>query len=241
MYEHAYPAEVIRGRHGRSHLHDRPARPAGAGRPLGLAALCLLALALLWAFAELVPAIHLRDAVLLHDLTLLNSSSVESAGNTILNLLEPIRFTVWGAVLVAVALARGRPRVALAVVAVLGLAPLSAETLKPLFAHEHATVGGVHIGPASWPSGHATAALALVLCVVLVAPARLRPLVAVLGALFAAAVGVALLILAWHMPSDVLGGYLLATLWGVLAVAALRAAERRWPSRPPTPQLAGEA
>ncbi len=241
MYEHAYPAEVIRGRNDRSHLRDRPTRPAGAGRPLGLAGLCLLALALLWALAELVPAIQVRDAVLLHDLTLLNGPSVESAGNTLLNLLEPIRFTIWGAVLVAAALARGLPRVALAVVAVLGLAPLSAETLKPLLAHAHATVGGVHIGPASWPSGHATAALALVLCAVLVAPARLRGLVAVLGALFAAAVGVALLILAWHMPSDVLGGYLLAMLWGVLAVAALRAAERRWPSRPPTPHLPGEA
>jgi membrane-associated phospholipid phosphatase len=46
-----------------------------------------------------------------------------------------------------------------------------------------------------------------------------------LGALLVAAVGCALLILAWHMPSDVLGGYLLATLWAALAVAALRAGE----------------
>ncbi len=35
------------------------------------------------------------------------------------------------------------------------------------------------------------------------------------------AVGVALLILAWHMPSDVLGGYLLGALWIALAVAGL--------------------
>ena len=68
------------------------------------------------------------------------------------------------------------------------------------------------------------------LCAVLVAPARLRPLVASIGALYAVAVGFALLILAWHMPSDVLGGYLMATLWAALAVAALRAAERRWPT-----------
>jgi membrane-associated phospholipid phosphatase len=46
-----------------------------------------------------------------------------------------------------------------------------------------------------------------------------------LGALLAAAVGCALLILAWHMPSDVLGGYLLATLWAALAVAMLRAGQ----------------
>ena len=49
--------------------------------------------------------------------------------------------------------------------------------------------------------------------------------------MFAVAVGCALLILAWHMPSDVLGGYLVAALWTALAVAALRAADRRWPPR----------
>jgi len=42
------------------------------------------------------------------------------------------------------------------------------------------------------------------------------------------------LILAWHMPSDVLGGYLVAALWTALAVAALRAADRRWPARVPS-------
>ena len=105
------------------------------------------------------------------------------------------------------------------------------ETLKPLLAHPHARVGDVHIGPASWPSGHSTAALALVLCAVLVTPARLRPVVAAVGGVFAVAVGCSLLILAWHMPSDVLGGYVVATLWMALAVAALRLAERRWPTR----------
>ena len=80
---------------------------------------------------------------------------------------------------------------------------------------------------ASWPSGHSTAAAALVLCAVLVSPARLRPLVAALGGMFALAVGCSLLILAWHMPSDVLGGYLLAALWVALAVAGLRVRARR--------------
>ncbi len=79
--------------------------------------------------------------------------------------------------LVAVALARERPRVALAVVLVMALAPLSSETLKPLLAHPHVQIGTLHIDAASWPSGHSTAALALALCAVLVAPARLRPLV----------------------------------------------------------------
>jgi membrane-associated phospholipid phosphatase len=201
-----------------------------AARPLGVAGLCLLALALIWAVAQFVPAAHLRDALTLRDFTLLSRPHVDSAANFVIHLLKPSLFILWGAALVAFALGQGRPRVAVAVTAVMSLAPLTAETLKPLLAHPHVQVGAVHVAPASWPSGHATAALALVLSAVLVSPVRLRPVVGALGALFAAAVGCALLILAWHMPSDVLGGYLVAILWTALAVAALRAAERRWPS-----------
>jgi membrane-associated phospholipid phosphatase len=225
MSESAYSTAAMRG-------SPRERRSEAAG-PLGVAGLCLLALALIWVVAELVPAAHLRDAVALRDFTLLSRPHIDTAANFLVHLLEPAFFILWGAALVCIALARGRPRVAVAVVTVMGLAPLTAETLKPLLAHPHASVGAVHIGPASWPSGHSTAALALVLCAVLVAPARLRATVAVVGGLYAAAVGCALLILAWHMPSDVLGGYLVATLWMALAVAALRVANRRWPAHRP--------
>src|SRR5438270_928921 len=125
--------------------------------------------------------------------------------------------------------AAGALRIAGLCLLALALAPLTADALKPLLAHPHASAGAVHIAPASWPSGHSTAALALALCAVLVAPRRARPLVAVAGGAFALAVGCALLIRAWHMPSDVLGGYLVAVLWMALALAGLRAAERRWP------------
>jgi membrane-associated phospholipid phosphatase len=149
----------------------------------------------------------------------------------VLRLLSPLPLVLWGAALALFALARGHRREAGAVALVIALAPTSADMLKPLVAHPHLSAGGgVHINPASWPSGHATAALALALCAVLVAPRRARPPVALAGAAFALIVGCALLIRAWHMPSDVLGGYLLAALWTALAVAALRAAERRWPT-----------
>jgi membrane-associated phospholipid phosphatase len=209
---------------------DRSRRP-GTGRALGVAALCALGLAAVWLIAELVPAAQLRDALTLRDFTLLSHPHVDRVANFMIDLLEPLLFVVWAAVLVGVALARGRPRVALAVALVMALAPLTAEALKPLLAHPHAHVARVHIGPASWPSGHSTAALAVVLCAVLVAPARRRPLVAALGVTYALAVGCSLLILAWHMPSDVLGGYLVAMLWMALAIASLRFADRRWPRR----------
>jgi membrane-associated phospholipid phosphatase len=200
-----------------------PAARPGPARPLLLAGFCLLGLALIWVVAELVPATHLRDAVVLRDFTLLSRPHVDSAANDLLRPFEPVPFIALGTLLVVVALARGRWRVGLAVALVLSLAPLSAELLKPLLAHAHDPVSGIYMASASWPSGHSTAATALVLCAVLVSPARLRPLVAALGGLFALAVGCALLILAWHMPSDVLGGYFLAALWVALAVAGLRA------------------
>jgi membrane-associated phospholipid phosphatase len=200
-----------------------------------LAGLCVVGLVLVWVIANLVPAAHWRDAIVLHDFTQLGVGRplVIEVTSFLLHLLDPLQFILWGVALMAVALARERPRVALAVLAIMSLAPWTAEMLKPLVAHPHEQLYGNFIGAASWPSGHATAALALVLCAVLVAPSRMRPLVAALGAAYALAVGCSLLILAWHMPSDVLGGYLLASLWASIALAALRASERRWPPRHP--------
>jgi membrane-associated phospholipid phosphatase len=156
---------------------------------------------------------------------------VDDLANALLHLLEPGLYILWGVLLMVAALWRRRPLLALAVGVVMGMAPLTAETLKPLLAHSHARIYGDEITAASWPSGHASAATALVMCAVLVAPQRLRPTVAVLGAIFAAAVGFSLLLLAWHLPSDVVGGYLVGTLWAALAIAALRAVEARSRSR----------
>jgi membrane-associated phospholipid phosphatase len=207
-----------------------PASRLSAAFALRGAALCALGMAAIWVLAALVPVAHWRDAVVLNDFTELSRPGIDGPASTLLHLLDPLLYTVWALLIVAVALLRRRPRVALAVAVVLPTAPLAAELIKPLAAHPHAVIDYQWINAASWPSGHATAAMTLVLCALLVAPHRLRPTIAVLGSAFAVAVGFALLILAWHMPSDVLGGYLLAALFGSLALAALRAAEQRRPA-----------
>jgi membrane-associated phospholipid phosphatase len=215
----------------------------GNGWALRAAGLCLVGMAATWTLAELVPAVHLRDAVLLNDFTRLQRPGVDALAKDLLHLLDPLLYTVWALLLVAVALLRRRPRVALAVAVVALATPGLAELLKPLLAHPHDSVGWEWIGPASWPSGHATAAMTLVLCALLVAPHRLRPVVAALGCAVAVAVGCSLLILAWHMPSDVLGGYLLAALCVSLTVAAMgpnwdRPRGRRDPTAARTPRPA---
>ena len=69
--------------------------------------------------------------------------------------------------------------------------------------------------------------MSLVLALTLVAPARLRPLIAGLGAVFAAAVGYSLLTLGSHYPTDVFGGFLVAAMWSLLTVAGLAVFEHR--------------
>lgn len=226
MAGHAYTAAAL----PRSRRRPQSAR-TGALAPLTLASLCGLGLLALWALAEHVYAFEVRDTALLRDFTRLDGPHVGAVCRTLLGLLEPLLFTIWGVALVLFAIARERPRTAAAVVGVLALAPLSAEVLKPLLAHQHVTIGWTHIGAASWPSGHATAATALALSAVLVAPARMRPAALLAALAFMLAVGVALLVREWHMPSDVLGGYLLGSLWASLALAALRGSCRRWPPR----------
>ncbi len=208
---------------------DTAGRPGLSG-PLWVAGLCLLGLVGTWVVASLSPVGQVKDAVALHDFTLLAHTRASTVAEDVLKLLKPPLYIGWAALLLAVALVRERWRLAAAVALVLAISPLSAEILKPLLAHPHAQIGAARVGAASWPSGHSCAALALALCAVLVVPARLRGVVALLGAAFAIAVGCSLLILAWHMPSDVFGGYLLAGLWTALALAAVRASETLWPA-----------
>ena len=73
--------------------------------------------------------------------------------------------------------------------------------------------------------------MSLALCCVLVVGPQLRALAALLGAGYAIAVGYALVALGWHLPSDVLGGFLVAATFTLLGAAALAALEARRPER----------
>jgi hypothetical protein len=137
------------------------------------------------------------------------------------------------AVLAGVALVRGRPRLAGAVIVLVGLTSVSSQLLKALLAYPRfgGLVNGAHIAPEAFPSGHATAAMSIALAAILVVPSRARPLTAVLGMTLAVAVGLTLVNIGSHFPSDVIGGFLLATFWTFVVAAALAAASSRWPER----------
>src|SRR3954471_17151758 len=197
------------------------------------ALLCLVGLVATGLVALLSADAQHRDATALASITELNRGGLAALTAGLVHLADPKPYAVFGAGLVAVALLRRRFRLAAVMPVVMLCAPLTSELLKPLLATDR-TPGWLHseVASAAWPSGHSTAALTLALLAVLVAPRRLRPAVAVLGALFASAVAYAVLIQAWHFPSDVVGGYLVATLWTLLAVALLVHLE---PARARTP------
>jgi membrane-associated phospholipid phosphatase len=195
--------------------------------PLLGALACAVGLAITGALAILVPIAHAKDAVSLQAFIALNRPRLTPTIDHVAHLADPAPYALIGISLALVALARGRGRVALAIVALLVVTGLTTETLKQLLATPRFSewLGDGQIASASWPSGHATASMTLALCGVLAAPARWRPAAAGIGASFAIAVSYAILALGWHFPSDVIGGFLVAAMWTLLAVAALVAVE----------------
>jgi membrane-associated phospholipid phosphatase len=191
---------------------------------------CLVGLAGTGMLAYLVPVAHFRDSVTLAGFEHLNRPRLTPLLDHVAHLADPVPYALIGLGLAAVAFARGRARVALAIVVLLFVTGATTEALKHLLAQPRHSewLGGGQIAAASWPSGHATASMTLALCGVLAMPQRLRPTAAAVGALFAIAVSYAILALGWHFPSDVIGGFLNAAMWTLLAVAVLvRTAEAR--------------
>jgi membrane-associated phospholipid phosphatase len=199
---------------------------------LWCAALSIVGLAATWFIAGHVPQVRLSDAAALRGFIGLDHPTVSKLSTVTLALVSLPTCLAFALAAMAVAVHRRRFRLAVAVPIVLAGAILSAEWLKPALAVSHAFVTSNHqISDASWPSGHSTAAMTMALCALLVASPRWRPAVAAIGGLFALAVGFSLLTLAWHMPSDVIGGYLLAALWASAAVALLCLLDARRPGR----------
>ncbi|MEA2212014.1 MAG: hypothetical protein QOF83_1962 [Solirubrobacteraceae bacterium] len=190
-----------------------------------------VALALLtWFAAFHVGRLMVVDHSVLAGFSGLRRPRVDGLAHFLAALCNPQPYVYLAMVPILVALARRRPRVAVMIGAVMLGANVSSQVLKPLLASPRGHgLPGPYILPSSWPSGHATAAMTLVLCAVIAAPARRRPAVAAVMSAFAIAVCYSFLTLGWHLPSDVLGGFELASIWVLLGVAALGWLEARHP------------
>jgi membrane-associated phospholipid phosphatase len=201
------------------------------------AAACGLCLVGVGVLALALGAGHERDAAVLHGFAGLYRPTVNSEIEVTARLADPVPYALVGLVCIAVALARRRTWRAAAVGTTLIGTGVTAQALKHVLAQPRYAdwLGFAQIDDASWPSGHATAAMTLALCAVMVAPPAWRAGVALLGGAVTVALAYATLALAWHYPADVLGGFLLAGLWVSLVLAALQEleADEPEPERPP--------
>jgi membrane-associated phospholipid phosphatase len=196
-------------------------------RPLLLAAGCAVLFGLVLLAAYVPARGRWLDGAGLAGFVDLQSPFVADLTGRVARLGDPLPVGLAGGMLAAVALARGRSRLASGVILLLAATSVSSQLLKLGLAHPryHESIpAGGQVAPAAFPSGHATAAMSLALAGVLAVPRRVRPVAALLGAALAVAVGFSVVSLGWHFPSDVIGGYLLATGWALALVAVLRRA-----------------
>ena len=195
----------------------RRARYAAAGALAGL-----VAMAITWYLAHDVAVVRQADANVLKGFLGLGRPGLDRLTHAIATLCDPVPYVLLAAVPVAIALLRGRPRVAVALTALLLGANEVTEVLKPLLTGARDPVSGVFdLTHSTWPSGHATASMTLALAMVISVPGRLRPAVGAVMAAFTVAVCWSFLELGWHYPSDVLGGFEVASVSTLLTLAGL--------------------
>jgi membrane-associated phospholipid phosphatase len=195
-----------------------------------------MAVGAIWVAAFHSGALHTLDGDVFAALRGLQDGPVKPFASAAAGLVDPRPFALAGVLLIGLACAQGRAGTGVIAAVVLIGANVTTQGLKSVAASPrvHPRLGDQQLIAESWPSGHATAAMSLVLVAIMVAPPSWRRLVAVLGALYAAWAGASVMILGWHYPSDVAAAFLVATTWAAVGVAAF-AAGRGWHSGAGTP------
>ena len=186
---------------------------------------CAALFALLVAAAYGIGPVERFDAKTLRSLWVVAGNGDALLPQVIAHLADPLPLLFFLAAIAAAGLYLGRGERVLAGIAVVGCATVASQLLKALLAHPRIQPLYLSMEDASLPSGHATAAMSLAVAAVLIAPKSLRVPTAALGAFFALAVGISVVLLGWHYPSDVFAGYLVAVGIGLIALAILRVRE----------------
>lgn len=128
----------------------------------------------------------------------------------------------------AYASVRRRPADALASITVVVGANLTTQVLKQVLAHDRFEPFLSHPPDLdTFPSGHVTAAASLVVALVWVASPTRRRLVARLGMAYIVLVGLSVLVLEWHFPSDAIGALCVTGAWASAVLAAYLEINRR--------------
>lgn len=218
-----------------------PARRRPIAAALGvLSVLAVIATGLVFAVAVHTSAGQRLDDAARGNLSLSGAPRAHAATERLLETISVSSLALFGLGIMGVALLRRRPWLALgAGVLVLG-ANLTTQAMKGHFDRPD-LVGGFRTDAGAFPSGHVTVAMSLAMALVLVAPGALRWTATVAGCAYAIGVGVAVIALDWHRPSEVIGAYLVTVAWtGAVAAVLVSCGEgagRADDGRPQTARL----
>ncbi|OXM54732.1 phosphatase PAP2 family protein [Amycolatopsis alba] len=130
-------------------------------------------------------------------------------------------------VLVVVALLRRKPGLLVPALGVLVLPLIAAQLLK-LYVLERPDLPDAGYGPGhnSFPSGHVSAAMAILMALAFVLPQRFRPVIIGIGGVAVAWVASSTVALGWHRLSDTAGACLLGASFACLVAAWLTTRRR---------------
>ena len=153
--------------------------------------------------------------------------TVEPIVDRVLDAMSVASLAAATAVIVLIALARGRVLLALVAGGVIACSNVTTQVLKhglyrPDFGVDPAreAVGN------TLPSGHTTVAASVAIALVLVLPVRVRGVAGVAGAAYAALAGVATMSAGWHRPSDAIAALLVVGGWAALGGLVLLIGQR---------------
>jgi membrane-associated phospholipid phosphatase len=133
------------------------------------------------------------------------------------------------AVIFVIGLLRRQIVLAIAGVALVGASVGTSELLKSELSRPNLVPGWSNGSGNSFPSGHTTIAMAVMFGLILVAPYRLRGLIAFCSAALATEIGALTIVARWHRPSDTLGADLVVLFWASVIILALAALGRVQP------------
>ncbi len=133
--------------------------------------------------------------------------------------------------LATLALARGGPALAGAVVVLLAGANGTTQLLQDVLGRPNLLGDAAYATGNSFPSGHVTLVASLALAGLVVAPRGMRTVVAIAVAILVAAVGTSTISAGWHRLADVVGAILISLSWAALATAGLVVAQGWMPRR----------
>lgn len=194
---------------------------------LVVAAVQVAAIIELWQFFVRTEHGQLLDTIALAS-NRIGADKIGGPVNTVLNAISVVAALAAAGTVGFIALVRRRVVLAMVAIMLIAGATITTQLLKRDITRPDLGVDEARAAAGnSFPSGHTTIAAAVAVALVLVLPPRVRGVGGLLGAGYAAIVGIATLSAGWHRPSDAIAAFLVVGVWAALAGLVLLAAQRR--------------